>query len=228
MKLESIINEWIETNNRLETAKKRETELVNTGNPRFLPDETITELQRLDTVITDCKLAKQLLQHNANVTVFNELLPVAIECVQKWNNKPYGEKTSAKISAAVKEKTGCDFYITRHYDFSDTEIVMAYAGNAPFIINISAGAAYNRETKARADFLPGNKLNCAAMKTLELWYEKPVFVKNIPAWIAALKETRKAAVKAKQELENACEKYNTYAIGDIERIYPRDHFTEQF
>lgn len=228
MKLESVINEWIETDTRLKAAEKRETELVNTGNPRFLPDETITELQRLDTVITDCKLAKQLLQHNANATVFNELLPVAIECVQKWNNKPYGEKTRAKISAAVKEKTGCDFYITRRYDFSDTEIIMAYAGNAPFRISISAGGMYDRETKTRADFLPGNKLDCAVMEKLELWYEKPVFVDNIPVWIAALKETRKAAVKAKQELESACEKYNAYAIGDIERIYPHDHFTERF
>ena len=228
MKLESIIKEWIETNNRLKAAEKRETELVNTGNPRFLPDETITELQRLDTVITDCKLAKQLLQHNANVTVFNDLLPIAIDCAWKWDSKPYGEKTRTKISATVKEKTGCDFYITRRYDFSDTEIIMTYAGNAPFGISISVGGMYDREKKSRADFLPGNKLNCAAMEKLELWYEKAVFVDNISAWIIALKETRKAAVKAKQELERACKKYNAYAIGDIERIYPRDHFTEQF
>ena len=224
--IETLIRKYNAASAALYDAKERENELVSNNSRRLLSNETIKELSELDTLITDKKLEKELLLHNARVYMFKTLLPAALNVLKDYDGKAYGTKTREKINTAIKAVTNCTFYIIRKYDFSDAYIYMGYSKESPVNISIECAPIY--ENGKQEDLLPGNKINCINPDKIGLYYEKDTYIDNIPAWITALKENRKTAVKAREDLERACNKFNAYAVGKIERIYANQHFTENF
>ena len=74
------------------------------------PEAEAEHLQRIaetQETITNGKLKLKLMQNNARISLFNEVMPIVLEVLQKYNGKPHGEKTSQKIRDEIKEKTNC-------------------------------------------------------------------------------------------------------------------------
>ena len=135
-KFVNILTEINKTREAIKTATTRENELIDhymsmsnlkerceakkaTDNDRI----KITERKQ------DLQIALKILQNNAKIALFNEVMPVALEILSKYNGKPYGVKTKQKISDEIKEKTNCRFYISSRYGFDSFDIYPSDTSN---------------------------------------------------------------------------------------------------
>ena len=86
--------------------KKRHEKIKNVEN----------ELLRLEEKKKDLQITIKILNSNAKIALYNEVLPIVLELLAKYKNKPYGPKTEKKIKDEIKEKTNCSFYINERYN----------------------------------------------------------------------------------------------------------------
>ena len=56
------------------------------------------------------------IQHdNKRIEIYNKAMAHVLDILKKYNGKPYGEKTRAKISNELKAACGCALYLNRSY-----------------------------------------------------------------------------------------------------------------
>ena len=56
------------------------------------------------------------IEHDNNrINLYNRVLPIILGILDKYNGKQYGEKTRAKMSAELREKCNCTFYLGNSY-----------------------------------------------------------------------------------------------------------------
>ena len=140
-------------------------------------------------------------------------MPTALEILEKYVGKPYGEKTKEKISNEVNEKTGCGFYIEYRYSYQSYAIYPLEACSK----SISCGTKYVNGD--RKPLLIDNKIQPITFEELELWYISPDYVEDVTMRIEELNSLYIDAVKRQKELAEICDKFNDLAIGDIPHIY---------
>lgn len=70
----------------------------------------------------DLYLSLYLLKNNARIALFNDVMPVLLEVLEKYKGKPYGEKTRDKISKEVEEKAGARAYIGTRYNQEEISV----------------------------------------------------------------------------------------------------------
>ena len=173
------------------------------------------EITEVSEKTKDLKITLKILKNNAKLALFNEVMPVALEALSKYNNKPYGEKTKAKINDEVKEKTNCCFYITSRFGSDSFNIYPDVA-----LGNVSCGIAYEGGIKKR--ILVNNKIQPVTFEELVVYGIDDEYVSDIPQRVEALKAAYKDAVTKQKELQVACDRFNSLAVG-IDHIYYGDH-----
>lgn len=166
----------------------------------------------------DLKITLKILKNNAKLALFNEVMPVALEVLSKYNNKPYGEKTKAKINDEVKEKTNCCFYITSRFGSDSFNIYSDVA-----LGNVSCGIAYKAGDNKR--ILVNNKIQPVTFEEVVPYYIDSEYITDIPQRVKDLKAAYKDAVIKQKELQAACERFNSLAVG-INHIYPSEYLSE--
>lgn len=155
----------------------------------------------------DFSLKVKYLKNNAKVAIFNEVMPVALEVLKKYNNKPYGEKTALKIRNEIIEKCGFRFYIHENkYNI--------YGVN-PYSDDVEIRVKYSSDKKA----LVNNKIQLVSMEDLEICYTSD-YVEDINETIKKLREAHKKAREAWEEYKKTCEEYNELTVDGINRISP--------
>ena len=173
------------------------------------------EITENGETIKNCKIAIKILKNNAKIALFNEVLPVALEVLNKYSGKPYGEKTRQKICDEVQQKTDCRFYIGSRWGSYSFEV---YPANAPGNdYNISCGTEYTDGNKK--PLLIDNKIQVVTFEEIALYYIAREYVENIPERVEELKAIYKEAVAKQKELEAVCSRYNSLAVGDLAHIY---------
>lgn len=163
----------------------------------------------------DLELTRKILKNNAKIALFNEVMPVALEILKKYNGKPYGEKTQQKISDEVKEKTNCRFYISSRYGSHFFKVYPADDFGNEY--NISCSTEYRDGNKK--PLLIDNKIQPITFDEIALYYISRDYVEDIPHRVEELKQLYKEAVAKQKELEEICSCFNTLAVGDIPHIY---------
>ena len=119
----------------------------------------------------DLKITLKLLQHNAQIALFNEVMPVALKILSKYNGKPYGTKTRQKISDEVKEATNCRFYISSRYGFDSFYIYPSEVGNE---YNITCGTVYINGSQKQ--ILIDNKIQPIKFEEVQLYF---ILIRNM-------------------------------------------------
>ena len=165
--------------------------------------------------IKNLKITMKILKNNARVALFYDVLPVALEILAKYSGKPYGEKTRQKISDEVKEKTNCRFYIDSRYGSHSFEVYPVDGFGNDY--NISCGTEYTNGNKK--PLLIDNKIQLVTFDEIGLYYIAREYVEDIPQRVEELKAIYKEAVAKQKELEEICSRYNSLAVGDLDRIY---------
>ena len=181
-------------------------------------EEKTEELQNTYLNIMDIKE-----RHEKRKTVENELvrleekktMPVVLEVLAKYKNKPYGPKTEEKIRDEIKEKINCSFYISDRYNSQEYHIIpLEYSGNT---YNIECGPQYIDGKQKK--LLEENKIQVLELNDLTLYYSSKEYIDNIPKRIKELKRLYKKAYEKQQELSALCSEYNSLAVGNIKNIY---------
>lgn len=174
------------------------------------------ELKKIEQKKIDLNITIKMLRNNAKRALFVETVPAIIETLNKYNNKPYGEKTRDRISDEIKTATGCRCYIKNSYGDSEINI---YPTLYSYEIKI-----YTKDFKILNS---ENKIQVPTAENLKLYYVSE-YIENIPAAIKAMKSAYKKAVEKQKELEKICDEFNHYAVGGIDRIYKDKYIYEVF
>ena len=161
----------------------------------------------------DLQITLKILQNNAKIALFNEVMPVALEVLSKYNGKPYGIKTKQKISDEIKEKTNCRFYISSRYGSDSFNI---YPNDVSSEYNIDCGTAYTNGSQKQ--ILIDNKIQLVKFEEVQPYYISREYVTDIPQRVETLKSLYKDAVAKQEELKAICDNFNKLAVG-INHIY---------
>ena len=185
--------------------KKRHEKIKNVEN----------ELLRLEEKKKDLQITIKILNSNAKIALYNEVLPIVLEVLEKYKNKPYGPKTEKKIKDEIKEKTNCGFYINERYNSQEYHIFpLEFSGNT---YNIECGPKF--ENGEQKKLLINNKIQVVEFEELSLYHTSKEYIENIPQRIKQLKKLYKKAYEKQQELAVVCSEYNSLAVGNIKHIY---------
>ena len=145
-KFVNILAEINKTGEAIKTATTREDELV--AHYMSMSDlkerceakkATENDMIKTSEKKQDLQITLKILQNNAKIALFNEVMPVALEVLSKYNGKPYGPKTKQKISDEIKEKTNCRFYISSRYG---SDLFNIYPNDVSNEYSIDCGTVY--------------------------------------------------------------------------------------
>lgn len=218
-----ILKDIEKTRKALTAAEQKEKNLIDRiwAAPDLLTKRAIkndlnAEMIKTSEKVQDLKITIKMLTNNAKRALFVETVPAIIETLEKYKNKPYGEKTRDKISDEIKTATGCRCYIKNSY--SDSEINI-YPSLYSYEIKI-----YTKDFKILNN---ENKIQAPTAENLKLYYINE-YIENIPAAIKAMRSAYKKAVEKQKELEKICDEFNFYAVDGINRIYKDKYIYEKF
>ena len=173
------------------------------------------EMCKLNEQIKDLTITIKILNSNAKIALFNEVMPQVLQVLAKYKNKPYGPKTEQKIKDEIKEKTKCGFYISKRYSSQEYHIFpLEFNGNT---YDIECGTKF-MDGKHK-NLLDDNKIQVPELNDLTLYYTSKEYIDNIPKRIKELKKLYKKAYEKQKELEKICSEYNSIAVGNIKNIY---------
>lgn len=173
------------------------------------------DLVRLEEKKKDLQITIKILNSNAKIALFNEAMPIALEVLTKYKNKPYGPKTEEKIKDEIKEKTNCSFYISTRYSSQSYHIIPLEFSNNNYNIECGTKCIDGKQKK----LLDENKIQVLNFNDLTLYYTSKEYIDNIPKRIKELKRLYKKAYEKQQELAAICSEYNNLAVGNIKNIY---------
>ena len=221
-KFNAIIREVKQTQQKINELKEKTKQFQNTYlnimdiKERHEKRKTVeNELIILEEKKNDLQITIKILNSNAKIALFNETLPIVLEVLAKYKNKPYGPKTEQKIRDEIKEKTNCSFYISDRYNSQEYRIIpLEYSGNN---YNIECGSKYIDGKQKK--LLDENKIQALEFSDITLYYTSKEYIDNIPKRIKELKRLYKKAYEKQQELEKICSEYNSLAVGNIKNIY---------
>ena len=173
------------------------------------------DLVRLEEKKKDLQITIKILNSNAKIALFNEAMPIVLEVLTKYKNKPYGPKTEEKIKDEIKEKTNCSFYISARYSSQSYHIIPLEFSNNNYNIECGTKCIDGKQKK----LLDENKIQVLNFNDLTLCYTSKEYIDNIPKRIKELKRLYKKAYEKQQELAAICSEYNNLAVGNIKNIY---------
>lgn len=221
-KFNAIIREVKQTQRKINELEEKTKQIRNTYlkitdiKKRHEKMKTVeNELMTLEEKKEDLQITIKILNSNAKIALYNEALPVVLEVLAKYKNKPYGPKTEQKIRDEIKEKINCSFYISSRYSSQEYHIIPLEFSNNDY--NIECGTKYIDGKQKK--LLEDNKIQLPGLNDLTLYYSSKEYIDNIPKRIKDLKRLYKKAYEKQKELEKICSEYNSLTVGSIKNIY---------
>lgn len=221
-KFNEIIKDVNKTYQKIKGVEEKTKELQNTYlnimdiKERHEKRKTVeNEMIRLEEKKKDLQITIKILNSNAKIALYNETLPIVLEVLAKYKNKPYGPKTEEKIRDEIKEKTNCSFYISDRYSSQEYHIIHLEFSCNTYNIECGAKYIYGKQKK----LLDENKIQALEFSDITLYYTSKEYIDNIPKRIKELKRLYKKAYEKQQELGKICSEYNSLAVGNIKNIY---------
>lgn len=221
-KFNEIIKDVSKTYKKIKELDEKTEELQNTYlnimdiKERHEKRKTVeNELVRLEEKKKDLQITIKILNSNAKIALYSETMPVVLEVLAKYKNKPYGQKTEEKIRDEIKEKINCSFYISGRYGSQEYHIIPLEFSNNDY--NIECGPKFIDGKQKK--LLDENKIQALEFSDITLYYTSKEYIDNIPKRIKELKRLYKKAYEKQQELEKICSEYNSLAVGNIKNIY---------
>lgn len=119
-KFNAIIREVKQTQQKINELEEKTKQIRNTYKnimdikERHEKMKTVeNDIIRLEEKKKDLQITIKILNSNAKIALFNEVMPKVLEVLAKYKNKPYGPKTEKKIKDEIKEKTGWAFILVK-------------------------------------------------------------------------------------------------------------------
>ena len=221
-KFADIIKEVNQTQKKIKEVEEKSKEIRNTYSnimdikKRHEKMKTVeNDIAKLEEKKIDLQITIKILNSNAKIALFNETMPVILEVLAKYKNKPYGPRTEEKIKDEIKEKTKCGFYISKRYSSQEYHISpLKFNGNT---YDIECGTKFI--DGKQKNLLEDNKIQVPELNDLTIYYSSKEYIDNIPKRIKDLKRLYKKAYEKQQEFAALCNEYNNLCVGSIKKIY---------
>lgn len=183
------------------SVKKIDAELVEKESKRF-----------------DLIIANRILHDNARRALYEEVMPIAIDIINQYAGKAYGEKTKEKIRQALIEKTNCSVYITHSYSDSITIVPLNKDGFSGTYFKYDDFEIYTKYVDGEcASLLIDNKIQRLTMEMLYL-SDCAEYVENVNKRVKDIKKAFNAAQEAEKALDNACKEFNALLPKQIDHL----------
>lgn len=211
-KYKEMLATLAKTSAEIESTKRSYKELESsiTGNSpleRFKKRKALTnDLNALSKKENYLHLVLKLQHYNLQVAALEELKPVIIQILEKYQNKQYGPKTKDKIRNEFKELTG--FYISFFDKNFYTEI---------YAVDYDHHFSLNIDTDNDHKVLENNRIQLVTADHLRV-YRVNEYINDIPAYIEKLKATYNNLKEKYKEFDALAHAYNDLCMGDIERV----------
>ena len=163
------------------------------------------------------KIKIEILKNNAQQALFNEIITPICDIWNKYEGKPHGEKTTAKIREELKTATGFYISIGNQYDDARIRVSVPYGTRAPFN-NLEFYPIWNGEKQPA---LIDNKIVKLAADNMKV-YCCGEYVENVNEHIKALRKAHAEAMQAEKAMQEAIEKYNKLTRGNIAHANTRE------
>lgn len=221
-KINEIIKEVNQTQKKIKEVEEKTNDIRNTylnimdKKERYEKMKTVeNDIVKLEEKKKDLQITIKILNSNAKIALYNEVMPQVLEVLAKYKNKPYGPKTEQKIRDEIKEKTNCSFFISQRYSSQEYHIIpLEFSHN---YYNIECGTKFI--DGKQKNLLDDNKIQVPELNDLTIYYSSKEYIDNIPKRIKDLKRLYKKAYEKQQELDKLCSEYNSLTVGDIKNIY---------
>ena len=165
------------------------------------------------------QIENRILHDNARRAYYAETMPIAIEIINKYAGKAYGEKTKQKIREALIEKANCAVYISNRFDGEISLVPLNEEGYSTTIFRYDEFDIYTKYINGKKEkILIDNKIQMLTMDALVL-SNCAEYVDNVSERIAEIKAAFAAAQEAQKTLENACEVFNSLVPRGIDNLY---------
>lgn len=221
-KFADIIKEVNQTRQKIKEVEKKTKDLQNTYlnimnlKERHEKKKIVeNDIVNLEEKKKDLQITIKILNSNAKIALFNEVMPQVLEVLAKYKNKPYGPKTEQKIKDEIKEKTKCGFYISKRYSSQEYHIFPLEFNGSTYDIECGTKFIDGKQK----NLLDDNKIQVPELNDLTIYYSNKEYIYNIPKRIKDLKRIYKKAYEKQQELAAICSEYNSLAVGSIKNIY---------
>lgn len=211
-KYKEMLATLAKTSAEIESTKRSYKELENSimgDSPleRFKKRKALTnDLNALSRKENYLHLVSKLQHYNLQVAALEELKPVIIQILEKYQNKQYGPKTKDKICNEFKELTG--FYISFFDKNFYTEI---------YAVDYDHHFSLNIDTDNDHKVLENNRIQLVTADHLRV-YRVNEYINDIPAHIEKMKEAYNVLQERYKEFDAAMHNYNDLCKGEIETI----------
>lgn len=211
-KYKEMLATLAKTSAEIESTKRSYKELESsiTGSSpleRFKNRKALTnDLEALSRKENYLHLVLKLQHYNLQVAALEELKPVIIQILEKYQNKQYGPKTKDKIRNEFKELTG--FHIS-FFDKTYYTEIYAIDYDHHFSLNIDSDNDHK--------VLVNNRIQLVTADHLRV-YNVNEYINDIPAYIEKLKEAYTALQEKYKEFDALAHAYNDLCVGDVERV----------
>ena len=221
-KFNEILKEVSQTYQTIKETEEKAKELQNTYltivnlKERHEKRKTVEdELVRLKEKKKDLQITIKILNSNAKIALYSETLPIILEVLAKYKNKPYGPKTEEKVKDEIKEKTNCSFYISTRHSSQEYNIIPLEFSNNNYNIECGSKCIDGKQKK----LLDENKIQVLEFSDITLYYTSKEYIENIPKRIKELKRLYKKAYEKQKKKKKICSEYNNLIVGNIKNIY---------
>lgn len=159
------------------------------------------DIDKLNYEKINLELSLKVWENNLKIASFNEVMPKVLEVLNKYFNKPYGDKTRQKITKEVESLTGARLYIN-----ADSYIV--YVND----VNFDCGFRDNKR------MLINNKIQRVEFSEMRLLYLKNTYIEDVNSYVTELRKMHDKLYKLQQKFLDEISKYNDFLVGNIECI----------
>lgn len=200
------------TGAEIESTKRSYKELENsiTGDSpleRFKNRKALTnDLDALSRKENYLHLVLKLQRYNLQVAAVQELTPVIVQILKKYENKQYGPKTRDKICNEFKESTGFSISIFDKNFYTDI-----------YVIDYDHHFSLNIDSDNDHKVLENNRIQLVSADHLRV-YNVNEYINDIPAYIEKLKAAYNNLKEKYKEIDALTHTYNDLCVGDVERV----------
>lgn len=161
---------------------------------------------RMNNAEKRCEIKGYYLQNNAKIALFNEILPVFVETINRFKGKRYGEKTRLKISDEIQSKCGCRAFIETSYH----EQIGVYGLNCH---NVHFSGKY--EDGEQKTVLVDNVIQEVSVDDFSLDYINQTYYENIDEHIERLEEIREQVNELHAKMKVLIDEYNNGVVDGV-------------
>lgn len=172
------------------------------------------------TELATLEIETKIRHDNIRRMIYDATLPAILEILQKWNGKPYGEKTKQKISDEMKARFNCALYLSNTYGGKIDLVPLNGEGYTNYNFRYDEFDIFTRYTDGqRPNILNDNRINGTLTPDEVYLSDCPEIVPDPSARAAEILAAFTELKRKQDQFEREITQFNNLLPSGIERCH---------